>query len=358
LFAKSGGGADWGKKMEIAAEIAIKEINEKGGVNDCKLELISKDTGTDYQRAVILTRELAVERKVPVIYGPSMSGEQEVCFPWASILKIPICSGSGAKEGIAARNRPWTFKITGTDAGMLEPAIDKFIEKYKVKKVAIIQDTKDGWSVAMTKVLPPLFKKKGIEIVTEKDPISWETGAIDFSAQVTKLKHLKPDGIGVAAIYGEVASFAREMKRQRINIFGVDSSGIFASEFIAQGGDAVEGWIVAATFWAENPDPKCKAFVSKFVETAKKITPASPDPTWADANTYDLFYILSDIFRSAGITGDTELEVARERIKGGLEKVKNFKGVSGVSSIGSDGEGIKQPYVLIIEGRKFTLLKE
>lgn len=358
LFAKSGGGADWGKKMGLAAEIAVKEINEKGGVNNCPLELISKDTGTDYQRAVLLTRELMVEGKVPVIYGPIMSGEQEVCFPWANILKVPMFSGGGGKEGIAARNRPWTFKITGTDAGMLDPAIDKFIVKYKVKKVAIIQDTKDGWSVGMAKVLPPLFKKKGIEIVTEKDPISWETGAIDFSAHVTKLKKLNPDGIGVAAIYGEVASFAREMKRQGIRIPGVDGSGIFASEFITQGGDAVEGWIVAATFWSDNPDPKCKEWVSKFIEISKKITPANPYPTWADANTYDAFYILADVFKRAGITGDTKLEVAREKIKEELEKVQNFKGVSGVSSIGPDGEGIKKPYILIIKGGKFTLLEE
>ena len=357
LFAKSGGGADWGKKMEIATKIAIEEINAKGGVNGCKLELISKDTGTDYQRAVMLFRELADRERVQVVIGPIMSGEQEVVFPWANKLKVPILGTGGAKLGIAARNRPWTFKNTVSDAIMLGPAIDKFISTYNIRKVAIVQDTKDGWSVAMGKVLPPLFKERGIEIVTGDNPISWETGAIDFSAQVTKLKTLNPDGLGIAAIYGEVASFAREMKKQGIQLYGVDSSGIYASEFIAQGGDAVEGWVVAAAFWPNNPDPHVQGFVSEFRKKVAKITPKNPEPTWADANCYDGIYILADVFKKQKITGKMNLETSRKLIKEGLERVKDFNGVTGITTIGPDGEGIKKTYVLVVKDGKFQRME-
>ena len=355
-LSKSGGGADWGKKMEIAAQIAAEEINAMGGVNGCKLNLIVKDTGTDYQRAVMLFRELTDRDRAQVIFGPDMSGEQEVVFPWANKLEVPTLGPSGAKLGIAARNRPWTFKNTVSDAIMLGPAIDKFIAKYKIKKVAIVQDTKDGWSVAMEKVLPPLFKERGIEIVTGNNPITWETGAVDFSAQVSRLKQLKPDGLGIAAIYGEVATFAREMQKQGFKIPGVDGSGIYASEFIVQGGDAVEGWIVAAAFWPDNPDPKVQSFVKKFRERAVHVTPKNPEPTWADSNAYDGIYILADVLKRQKITGEMDLPTSRKLIKEGLQNVKNFPGITGLTTIGEDGEGIKKTYVLIIKDGKFQRL--
>lgn len=353
LLSKSGGGADWGKKMEIAAQIAVDEINAKGGVNGNKLELIVKDTGTDYQRAVALLRDLAVQERAQVVLGPSMSGEQQVVFPMANKLEVPTFGATGAAEGIAAKNRPWTFKNTVSDAKMLGPAIDAFIKKYHIKKVAIVQDTKDGWSVATGKILPALYKARGVEVVNEKNPISWETGAIDFSAQVSRLKELNVDGLAIAAIYGEVASFAREMQKQGLKLKGADGSGIYASEFIVQGGKAVEGWIVASSFWPDNPDPKVQSFIKKFRAKAAAVTPKNPEPTWADGNTYDAIYILAEVLKREKITGDMNVQTSRQRIKEGLQKVKDFPGVTGQTSIGPDGEGIKKTYVLIIKDGKF-----
>jgi len=331
----------------------VEEINTLGGVNGCKLELNVKDTGTDYQRAVALLRELAVQDRSQVILGPAMSGEQNVVFPMANKLEIPIFGATGAAAGIAARNRPWSFKNTVSDANMLGPAIDAFIKKYKIKKVALVQDTKDGWSVATAKILPALFKERGVEVVTENNPISWETGAIDFTAQVGRLKELKPDGLAIAAIYGEVASFAREMQKQGLNLKGADSSGIYASEFIVQGGKAVEGWMVASSFWPDNPDPKVSSFVKKFRVRAAAVTPKNPEPTWADGNTYDAVYIIADVLRKQKITGGMDLKTSRKLIKEGLENVKGFSGVTGSTSIGADGEGVKQTYVLIIKDGRF-----
>lgn len=353
LLSKTGGGADWGKKMEVAAQIAVEEINAKGGVNGSKLELIVKDTGTDYQRAVALLRDLAVQDRAQVILGPAMSGEQNVVFPMANKLEIPIFGSTGAAEGIAARNRPWSFKNTVSDAKMLGPAIDAFIKKYKIRKVALVQDTKDGWSVATAKILPAMYKERGVQVVNESNPISWETGAIDFTAQVGRLKELKPDGLAIAAIYGEVASFAREMQKQGLNLKGADGSGIYASEFIVQGGKAVEGWVVASSFWPDNPAPNVSSFVKKFRARAAAVTPKNPEPTWADGNTYDAIYILADVLRRQKVTGGMDLKTSRQLVKEGLQNVKNFPGVTGSTSIGPDGEGVKQTYVLIIKDGRF-----
>ncbi len=84
-----------------------------------------------------------------------------------------------------------------------------------MKTVAVIYDVKDAVSTAIaTKIMPKVFADNGIKVLNESDAFSFNTGELDVSAQVTKLKALNPDGVVIGADYSQAITVLREMKRQ------------------------------------------------------------------------------------------------------------------------------------------------
>ncbi|MHB8170529.1 MAG: ABC transporter substrate-binding protein [Thermincolia bacterium] len=357
LVPKSGAGADWGKKQEIAVNIAMDEINKAGGINGSPLEVVVEDTGSDKKQAVTLTRKFATEDKVSAILGPFFSGECEVAFPQANQLKVPIVSASSAKPGISAANRPWAFRNSMTDDKLLAEAIPKFIKKYNVKTVAIIHDAKDSWSNSVgTKLMAPLFEKNGVKVLNPNDLITYQTGDTDYTAQVTKLKQLRPDALAIGGLYQEAASIAKEMKRQNLNVPAIGGVGMYSAALIQQGEDAVEGWVATSTWWAERPDAQVQSFVEKFKPEALKITPKDGDPGLFDANTYETIHMFTNILKKTKLNGDSAPDELRNAIKDGLTNLKGFENITGKTDIDADGDGVKSIYPLIIEKGKYVVL--
>ncbi|MDA8212212.1 MAG: ABC transporter substrate-binding protein [Clostridia bacterium] len=358
LTGLTGKGADWGKKQKVALEIAEKEINQGGGINGNPVKFIICDTGGENQQAVILTRKLATEDKVLAILGPYFSGEAEVAFPQANELKLPIISATSAKPGISAANRPWAFRNSMTDDKMLKVALPLFLKKYPVKNIAVVTDMKDAISKSFgTKTLPAALKATpGLVMLKEGQPVTYNTGDTDFSAQVSALKQLKPEAIGVGGLYQEIASLAREMKRQGMNIPALGNVGMYSEALIEQGGDAVEGWVALSNFWPTSPDPKVQEFNAKF-KTAAQAAGLGPTPDTFAVSMYDTALITAELIRKNKLTAQSPLEEARAAIRDGWAGVKDYPGVMGKTSIDGAGDGIKEVYTLIVKDGKWERLE-
>src|SRR5678815_5979826 len=81
-----------------------------------------------------------------------------------------------------------------------------------IKTAVVLYDSADAVSASEgDKVLPVLLQKNGIEM---KDKLTYQTKDIDFSAQVTKIKSLNPDGIALGACYQQAANIVREARKQ------------------------------------------------------------------------------------------------------------------------------------------------
>lgn len=356
----TGKGADWGKKGKIDADLALEDIGKKGGINGYPLEILIYDSAGAVQQAIILTRKAALEDKVFFILGPYYSAENEVCFPIANELKVPMVGPTSAKPDLAANNRPWAFRNTGTNEKIVGPSVDAFLKRYpQVKKMAIVVDLKDAWSKNLgVDIFPQFLKAKGIDIVTGDNPIAVQTGDTDMSAQATKLKHLNVDAVAVAPLYMDCATFALEMKRQAIKIPVLCSMTMVQPAFIEITKGAGEGWIGSSTFWPNNPDPRCQDFIKRFGEKAKLITPHAPFPGYADPNIYDAVMITAEIMRKHKITPETPMERARDLIREGWQSLRNYKGIAGTVSILTNGEGDLKIWPIEVKGGKFEAIKE
>lgn len=334
----------YGQLQKLAVQLAVEDINKAGGINGAPVEVVREDSPFDPKQAVTLTRKVAEQDKVFVIFGPFSSGEFEVAAPLANELQVPLINSLTGKAGIPAANRPWAFKSAMTEDRMLPVGIDALKKKYpNVKRVLIVGDTKEAvnQSIVAT-VFPKLLKDAGFEVI---DTLGFETGITDFGSIVTKIKQINPDAIAYSSIGAEFLTFGKEMERQGVKIPAVTGTQAWAGPFIAQLGSAVDGWIAIGTFDHMDPDPAVKAWVARFdaLKMADSGVAAKGTPMTLEIHIYDTMMAVADIMRKANLTADTPLQEARTKIRDGFQNLKNFKGVKHTFSIIPTGDVDWQP---------------
>ena len=344
----SGPFAEWGRANTTTLQMLEKQINGSGGINGAKLRISILDDATKPAQATNDLRKLAGDDKVLAVAGPLTSSAAEVTFPVANEMKVVATSQASSKPGVAKLNRPWAFRNT-IDEGVLGRTTVPFYKKaFNIKSVAIIFDAKDATAATVgSKIMPGLMKENDIEVLNATDPLSFNTGDLDVSAQVTKMKALNPDGVVVSADYSQAVTVIREMKRQGMVKPVVGSTQLISSAILKA---APEIPIVApATFYATMKGDKPEAFVNELQPLLRKTSGLPPEiePSMYDANIYEIVSIYIDAIKASGVTGKPEdLDADRARIRDYMAKLASFPGLGGSIGFNDDGDAIKAFYVL------------
>ena len=278
--------------------------------------------------------KLAGDEKVLAIAGPLTSSAAEVTFPVANEMKIVSTSQASSKPGVAKLNRPWAFRNTIDESVLGRTTVPYFKKTFNVKGVAIIFDAKDATAATVgKKIMPALMKESDIKILNEGDPLSFNTGDLDVSAQVTKMKALNPEGVVVSADYSQAVTVIREMKRQDMKTPVVGSTQLISSAILKA---APEIPIIApATFYATMKTDKAEKFVKELLPVLRN-TPGLPkeiEPSMYDANIYEIVRMYIDAVKTAGVTGKPEdLESDRTKIRDYMAHLTGFPASAGRSA--------------------------
>jgi branched-chain amino acid transport system substrate-binding protein len=353
LLEKSGFGASEGAEEEIALALAVDEINKAGGVSGVPLKPVIYDTGSKPDQAISLARKLIHEDKVLAIIGPGFSSLAEVTFPIAVREKIVMVSQLSTKPGMTEKNRPWTFRNTVAGPIVYDQLVREWVKRNNIKKVAIVYDNKDRFSQAdATQVFPELLRKYGAEVV---GTVTFTTGDIDFSGQVTRLKSMNADGVIIAALREEAAHLVREIRKQGLDKPLAGGMEFSTSRFVELAGSAGDGIMTSHSTWMDNPTLRMREFVRAFTERAKGTGIV---PSVGAVRAYDTTHMMRDIMVKQGITNRPgDLEKDRDKIRRGWATLKDYQGLEGRTSINEVGDGIKDVYVLRLENGKYQLVK-
>jgi branched-chain amino acid transport system substrate-binding protein len=229
--------------------------------------------------------------------------------------------------------------------------LEKWVKDYNLKKVAIVYDSSDAVSTGEgAKVYPIFLKKFGAKII---ESLTVQKKDFDFSAHITRIKAKNPDGVALAAQAAQAANIVREMRRQGLNIPVITGVECANPLFIRTGKSDVEGVWTASATWADNPDPKVKKFVTKFMKLKNGEKPNS-----GGFKSYDTIYIIKEIIEKYGVTNDPkDLAKDRDRLREGWKNVKNFPGVSGLTTINEVGDGVSMPAILCVSSGQWVAVK-
>ena len=349
----TGHGANVGKREAIGAQAAVDVINAQGGVNGIPLKLYIEDTASNPQEAVNAVRKLAGDHKVLAIVGPHYSSVAETTFPLGNQLKIVQVAVASSKPGLAAANRPYAFRNTLTEDKIAGAVVQEFKRRYGIQKVAIITDIKDAVSKAVgTKVLPPSFKSQGIEVMTGDKPVTFQTNDTQFRAQITKLKAMNPDGIGMGALGPDALNIITEARRQGMKQPFMSTAPIMEGEVPELGGKAVVGTFSGTIWHISMVTPASKKFVAAYKERAKTMYPSeyTATPDYYPVNAYDAVFMMVEAIKNMGMTNKPEdLEKDREKVMKYFTTLRDFKGVAS-KGFNDVGDGVKDVIVFEIKG--------
>jgi branched-chain amino acid transport system substrate-binding protein len=348
IVPSSGPFAEWGRTNTVTLKMLEKQINDAGGVNGAKLKIVILDDASRPAQATNSLRKLAGDDKVLAVAGPLTSSAAEVTFPVANEMNVVSTSQASSKPGVAKLNRPWAFRNT-IDEGILgKTTVPYFKKAFNISTVAIIYDAKDATAATVgMRIMPALMKENDVKIANENDLLSFNTGDLDVSAQVTKMKSLNPDGVVVSADYSQAITVIREMKRQGMIKPIVGATQLISSAILKA---APEIPIVApATFYATMKSDGAAKFVGELQPLLRKTSGLPPEiePSMYDANIYEIVSMYVEAAKKSGVTGKpADLASDRTKIRDYMAKLSGFSGLGGPIGFNDDGDAIKAFYIV------------
>jgi branched-chain amino acid transport system substrate-binding protein len=164
LPALTGPSSSTGVGINRGVQLAVEDINNAGGVNGRKLDLIVRDTQSDPTKAVNAVSELTQRQKVSMIFGPVNSGEALAATPLIARDKVAMLHPCWVDELIDVKKYPMAFRQAPTNTQIGGGANHYVVDVMKLKKVAVISDT-TGYGTASVNTYVPMLKAKGADVV-------------------------------------------------------------------------------------------------------------------------------------------------------------------------------------------------
>jgi branched-chain amino acid transport system substrate-binding protein len=262
----SGAGATAGTNARNGALLAIKEINEAGGLLGRKIEPLVSDTQSNPGVAKGLASK-AVDDEVFAVIGPTFSGSIMVSMAETKRAQIPNFTG-GEAAAITQQGNPYIFRTSFTQTTAM-PKVARYIaNNIKAKTVAVVfvnNDFGKGGRDSFNKAA----EAAGLKVVAD---ISTDSGQVDFSAPVLKAKQSNADVVFVYTNEEESARALRELRKQGWAKPIVGETTLTGQKVIELAGDAANGAIAHVGLTVDAPNPLMLKFKAKFFQEYKYIS--------------------------------------------------------------------------------------
>jgi branched-chain amino acid transport system substrate-binding protein len=184
VFSVTGRTSFLGEPEKKTAVMIAEAINKVGGINGHPLELVIYDDESDETKAVLAVKRLIKKDKVPVIIGPSLSGNTLAVVKVVNDAKVPLVSCAASNKIVTpVVDRKWVFKVPQSDTHAVEKVYDHLL-KNGIKKIAIMS-VSTGFGASGREELLRLAPQVGIEIVADERYGPKDT---DITAQLTRIR--------------------------------------------------------------------------------------------------------------------------------------------------------------------------
>ena len=287
----TGTNAKFGEIEKKSYEIAMEEINAKGGIKGKKVVLEFEDSQGKPEISRSIVERLIDIKKQPVIFGEYSSSSSKAVAAVAEERKVPYLVVTGATDDITQQNYKYVFRMNPTNNYYTVGLMSFLKEIVKPKSIAILYESSDfGTSGAEDMVLQA--KKYGMNVMVKEQ---YEKGAVDFKPILSKVKAAAPDVIYMVAYVMDAALLMRQIKELRIDakLYAGGAAGFAIPEFIQNAKEASE-LVITATLWS----PQVKyAGASAFAEKYKKMY--QDYPSYHGAEAYSALYIIKDALERA-----------------------------------------------------------
>ena len=318
-------------------DLALEEVNSSQP-GDVRFKFIVEDDQSTVEGAVEAYNKL-IQADVPVIFGPTTSGQAEAAFPIAQQNEVVAFSSSSNASGLSALG-DFLFRAGLTTDILLPSGVRATHAKLGYQRVAIIYDDIDSYSIGSYEKFRDSLIESGVEILITE---TFQSGDTDFTAQLARIKDTNPEVIFVASQQPELIGIQVQGRQLEISAEVPFITSLISD--VENAGAAAEGSISFAGWISTADTPGNQTFVQKY-----RATYGSEPNAWT-AQSYAAVYIVAAAIAEAESTDPTTIRDA-------LANTKNFDTVLGAFSFDAVGDAVYAPIVLtIVENGDFQIFE-
>ena len=336
--------AAYGDNIKAGVNLKLKEINDAGGINGQKVELVWGDDLCQPKDAGTVGSKFAADKSIVAVIGHLCSSATLAAMPIYVRAGLSALSPTSTNPTIGQVGKGWFFRNCYTDDFQ-----GKYLASYVVsellgvKKVAIFYENND-YAIGLKDSFVEGAKESGITVTGAE---AYMTGTTDFTPQLTKLLRDKPEAIFLCGYHPEGALIAGQGRKLGFDgpFFGAD--GIDNEDYIKIAGKAAENTYCTVPFLAASAGPAGQDFAERYKKAYGR------DVDWMSANAYDCLGILAHVIAKTGPD--------RKKIRDGLaalnSKENGYEGITGLTYFDEKGDCSKPAFVKKVENGKFVPAK-
>jgi len=336
----TGSGAPYGEDAERGIRLATDIINEKGGLNGKKIELIIEDDQTNPRVSASAVSKLINQDRVEVIIGAITSSSMLADAPIAENAKVVLISPGASNPNITSAG-DFIFRNWISDALEGKAMADYVFNDDGFREVAILYLNND-YGLGLKQVFRERFEELGGNIVLTE---FYNQDDTDFRTQLSKITKVNPEVIYLPGYYKEMALIVKQSAEMGIRIPFRSCVCFEEPALLDIAKKESEGVIYSSPYYNPNDtNVNTREFVTKF-ESAYKRKPGIFAGHGFDAMNI-IVYCINNVDDYSAVS-----------IRDCLYSIKDYPGVSGITTFDNNGDVIKLVAIKKIENGDFEFIK-
>jgi len=344
----SGRQSDLGVHERDAAQLAVDDVNARGGVTGRKIELVVRDDKGTPQGAQAADREL-IDAGVVAIIGHATSGQTMAGLPVTAEAGVVLLSPSATTPDLSGLDDLF-FRVVPTHLDQAQILARHVHENRGIEHIAIVFDTDNAaYSQSYRDAFAAVFQALGGQVTGEVSYSAAEEP--DFEPLVTQLQaatarlssRRSPDGLLIVAPALDTALIAQQTRLLDWEPALFASAWAQTEVLIQNGGRAVEGLETAIVFDVHSQAPAYRDFQARYQARFGRL------PTFAAGEAYEAVRVLAAALEKTG--GQAE------GLPQALAQIRNFQGLIGNLSLDEYGDASRTHFLVAVRDGQFITLE-
>lgn len=337
----TGGVAQYGLAVNNAVQLAVRDINAKGGILGKQIKYVFYDEKGDATEATNAYSRLVDQDKIVALIGDVTSVPCEAVAQQAARDKMPMITPSGTTEAITTYGEN-VFRACFIDPYQGQLMADYAAKKLDAKTAAILYDTGDSYSSGIADAFEEAAKKLNITITNKEGYASKST---DFNTQLDKIKSSNPDVLLLPVYYNDVVLIAKQAKDKGLTstLLGADGWDGVAAQLDGTNADVVKNAYFCSQYSASSTDEALQKFLKTYKDTYNE------DPSMFAVLGYDSMMIMAAAIEKAGSTDSDAIIAAL--------KETNYKGLTGTTSFDDKRNPVREAIITSFDGLNYKVVE-
>jgi branched-chain amino acid transport system substrate-binding protein len=327
--------ATFGQSTHNGITLAVEETNGAGGVLGKRVKLLTEDDQSKPEEAATAATKLITRDRVKAIIGEVASSRSLAAAPICQDNKVPMVSPASTNPAVTQKG-DYIFRVCYIDPFQGEVLAKFALISLGLRRVAILKDVKNDYSIGLAQFFEETFRGLGGEIVATQ---AYSEGDTDFKAQLTALKAANPEAVFIPGYYTEAALIVKQARELNMTMPLLGGDGWDSLKLLEIGGEALNGTFYSTHYANDDTNAVVRNFVTRYQARYRQM------PDAMGALGYDATLILFDAITRAGSTDGAAIRDA-------LTATRNFVGVTGRISIDENRNARKSAVIMAIQDGK------